>query len=82
MGVRAVRLRRWRWSLAWRFWFALGSITTCRRSDRTAVQLADGTSEVLGAAGNRAERVVDNTAEEIRADAASLDERVEDDTNN
>jgi len=50
--------------------------------DRTAVQLADGTSEVLGAAGSRAERVVDNTAEEIRADAASLDERVEDDTNN
>jgi len=50
--------------------------------DRTAVQLADGTSDVLGAAGSRAERVVDNTAEEIRADAASLDERVEDDTNN
>ncbi len=46
--------------------------------DRTAVQLADGTSEVLGAAGNRAERVVDNTAEEIRADAASIDERAED----
>ncbi len=42
--------------------------------DRTAVQLADGTSEMLGAAGNRAERVVDNTAEEIRADAETFNE--------
>ena len=42
--------------------------------DRTAVQLADGASDVVGAAGHRAERVVDNTAEEIRTDAAAFNE--------
>jgi len=42
--------------------------------DRTAVQLADGASDVVGAAGNRAERVVDNTAEEIRTDAAAFND--------
>jgi uncharacterized membrane protein YtjA (UPF0391 family) len=48
--------------------------------DRTAVQLAEGTSEALGEAGNRAERVMDNTAEEIRADAETFDENVEAET--
>ncbi len=48
--------------------------------DRTAVQLAEGTSEALGDAGNRAERVMDNTAEEIRADAETFDENVEAET--
>jgi uncharacterized membrane protein YtjA (UPF0391 family) len=50
--------------------------------DRTAVELADGTSEALGDAGNRAERVLDNTAEEIRDDAEAFDENVEETTTN
>lgn len=37
--------------------------------DQTAVQLAEGTSEAIGEAGNRAENVVDNASQEIQEDA-------------
>lgn len=43
--------------------------------DRTAVQLAEGTSEALSQAGTRAETLVNRTSDEIRNDAAQgLDE--------
>lgn len=41
-----------------------------REIDRTAVQLAEGTSDALGEAGNRAEDVVQNTSDEIRDDTS------------
>lgn len=40
-----------------------------REIDQTAVQLAEGTSEALGEAGNRAENLMDETREEIADDA-------------
>jgi uncharacterized membrane protein YtjA (UPF0391 family) len=43
--------------------------------DETAVELAEGTSDVLGAAGDRAENLVDDASDEVRNDAADgLDE--------
>lgn len=43
--------------------------------DRTAVELADGTSEALSDAGDRASTLVDNASDEVRNDASEgLDE--------
>ena len=36
--------------------------------DQTAVQLAEGTSDALGEAGDRAENVMDNAADEVQED--------------
>jgi uncharacterized membrane protein YtjA (UPF0391 family) len=36
--------------------------------DQTAVQLAEGTSDAIGEAGDRAENVVDNAADEVQED--------------
>jgi uncharacterized membrane protein YtjA (UPF0391 family) len=46
-----------------------------REVDRTAVELAEGTSDVLAEAGNRAEYLASEASDEIRNDAADgLDE--------
>ena len=43
--------------------------------DETAVELAEGTSDALGEAGDRAENLVDEASDEVRNDAAEgLDE--------
>lgn len=43
--------------------------------DQTAVQLAEGTSDALSQAGDRAENLVDQTTDEVRNDASNgLDE--------
>jgi uncharacterized membrane protein YtjA (UPF0391 family) len=57
-----------------------------REIDQTAVQLAEGTSDALGTAGERAENLVDETSSELREDASNgLDEasdNVDPDNNN
>jgi uncharacterized membrane protein YtjA (UPF0391 family) len=40
-----------------------------REIDQTALQFAEGTSDVIGNAGERAETLVDETADEVREDA-------------
>lgn len=46
-----------------------------REIDQTAVEVAEGTSEALGEAGDRAENLVDEASDEVRNDAANgLDE--------
>jgi uncharacterized membrane protein YtjA (UPF0391 family) len=44
-----------------------------REIDQTALQLAEGTSDAIGSAGDRAETVVDETADQVRDDAAAAD---------
>lgn len=46
-----------------------------REIDETAVEVAEGASDAMGEAGNRAEDLVDETSDEIRNDASQgLDE--------
>jgi uncharacterized membrane protein YtjA (UPF0391 family) len=46
-----------------------------REIDETAVQLAEGTSDAIGDAGNRAEDLVEETSDELREDTSQgLDE--------
>lgn len=48
-----------------------------REIDQTALQLAEGTSDALGKAGDRAENLVDETADEVREDAAAADDETQ-----
>lgn len=49
-----------------------------REVDQTAIQLAEGASEALGEAGNRAENIVHDTSNEIQED---VDQATDEDSN-